>query len=71
MKWGEWINVWNGADLECLQKLNKLMTNLFLNTECGEDEVIRNDNEVEKAEQGQYQRYKDCQDIYVSDRNTF
>jgi hypothetical protein len=25
--------------------------------EWGEDEVIRNDNEVEKAEQGQYQRY--------------
>ena len=21
----EWINVWNGADLECLQKLNKSM----------------------------------------------
>ena len=26
MRWGEWIIVKNGADLECLPKLNTLMT---------------------------------------------
>jgi hypothetical protein len=26
MRWGDWIIVRNGRDLECLQKLNKLMT---------------------------------------------
>jgi hypothetical protein len=26
MVWSEWIIVWNGGDLECLQKFSKLIT---------------------------------------------
>ena len=31
MRWGEWKNVRNGADLKCLQKLNKLITMTLYN----------------------------------------
>jgi hypothetical protein len=58
MRWGEWMKVRNGANLQCLQKLSNLMTTYSWRIvkkttptkkymyEWSEDEVIRNDNEV-------------------------
>ena len=65
MRGSEWIKERNGADLECLQKLSKLMITFLtlvkmnptkkcvyewkVNEVKNEDEVIRNYNELKKS----------------------